>query len=236
MTYSADGSGLQGADAVIVVVGELPYAEMKGDRSDLSLSPEDMAMIQKAKAAGAPVITMLLSGRPLILGPALDKSDALLAAWLPGTEGQGVADVLFGDYLPTGKLPALAGQHAASGGCRREVALPLRIWTVLLTRDLPVNERPPGAGNAQKKFSRRGLTSWPRPIRYCTTNMRGFPDTGILTARHQCESSHAPQPRPSKATPMNLGFWNFYTFYNSNRMFQGVCGPRNRGRWKLRAP
>jgi beta-glucosidase len=51
------------------------------------------------------VVTVLLSGRPLILGPALDASDAFLAAWLPGTEGQGVADVLFGDYKPTGKLP-----------------------------------------------------------------------------------------------------------------------------------
>jgi len=52
-----------------------------------------------------PVVTVLLSGRPLVLGPALDASDAFLAAWLPGTEGQGVADVLFGDYKPTGKLP-----------------------------------------------------------------------------------------------------------------------------------
>jgi beta-glucosidase len=52
-----------------------------------------------------PVVTVLLSGRPLVLGSALDVSDALLAAWLPGTEGQGVADVLFGDYKPTGKLP-----------------------------------------------------------------------------------------------------------------------------------
>jgi len=51
------------------------------------------------------VITVLLSGRPMILGPALDNSDAFIAAWLPGTEGQGVADVLFGDYKPTGKLP-----------------------------------------------------------------------------------------------------------------------------------
>jgi len=50
-------------------------------------------------------VTLLLSGRPLILGPALVASDAFVAAWLPGTEGQGVADVLFGDYKPTGTLP-----------------------------------------------------------------------------------------------------------------------------------
>ena len=51
------------------------------------------------------MITVLISGRPLILDAALEPSDALVAAWLPGTEGQGVADVLFGDYKPTGKLP-----------------------------------------------------------------------------------------------------------------------------------
>jgi beta-glucosidase len=52
-------------------------------------------------------VTILLSGRPLMLGPALDDSRAFVAAWLPGSEGQGVADVLFGDFKPTGKLPRL---------------------------------------------------------------------------------------------------------------------------------
>ncbi len=51
------------------------------------------------------MVTVLLSGRPLILGEALDASDAFVAAWLPGTEGQGVADVLFGEAHPAGKLP-----------------------------------------------------------------------------------------------------------------------------------
>jgi beta-glucosidase len=105
ITFSADGSGAKGADAVIVVVGEMPYAEMKGDRSDLQISPADLALTEKVKQAGAPVVTVLISGRPLILGSALAASDALIAAWLPGTEGQGLADVLFGDYKPTGKLP-----------------------------------------------------------------------------------------------------------------------------------
>jgi beta-glucosidase len=104
VTYSPDGSQLAGADAVLLVIGEQPYAEMKGDRSDLRLGPEDIALVEKAKRSGAPVITVLLSGRPLVLGPALDASDALIAAWLPGTEGQGVADVLFGAFRPKGKL------------------------------------------------------------------------------------------------------------------------------------
>jgi beta-glucosidase len=105
VTFSPDGSDVKGADAAVVVVGELPYAEMKGDRSDLRLAPADVALVEKAKSAGVPVVTVLLSGRPLILGAALDASDAFIAAWLPGTEGQGVADVLFGDYKPTGRLP-----------------------------------------------------------------------------------------------------------------------------------
>ncbi len=105
VTYSPDGSNVTGADAVVVVVGEMPYAETRGDRSDLRLPPADVALVEKAKSSGAPVVTLLISGRPLILGAALDASDAFIAAWLPGTEGQGIADVLFGDYKPTGKLP-----------------------------------------------------------------------------------------------------------------------------------
>ena len=105
VTFSIDGAGAEGFDAAIVVIGEMPYAEMLGDRKDLSLAPEDVAVVKRLKDSGVPVVTVLLSGRPLILQPVLKESDALIAAWLPGTEGQGVADVLFGDYKPTGKLP-----------------------------------------------------------------------------------------------------------------------------------
>ncbi len=105
ITFSADASDLKGADAVIAVVGELPYAEMKGDRHELNVSPEDLALIAKAKSSGAPVVTILFSGRPLVLDSALAGSDALVAAWLPGTEGLGMTDVLFGDHKFTGKLP-----------------------------------------------------------------------------------------------------------------------------------
>jgi beta-glucosidase len=104
VTYSKDGSGAAGADVGVVVVGETPYAEFFGDRDDLSLAKDDLAAISAVKAAGIPVVVVLISGRPLILGDALAQADALVAAWLPGTEGQGVADVLFGNYKPTGKL------------------------------------------------------------------------------------------------------------------------------------
>jgi beta-glucosidase len=105
VTFSPAATDLKGADAVVVVVGEQPYAEGRGDRNDLHLSPSDVALVEKARSAGAPVVTVLLSGRPLILGDAMDASDAIMAAWLPGTEGEGITDVLFGDFKPTGKLP-----------------------------------------------------------------------------------------------------------------------------------
>lgn len=105
VTYSADGSGAVHADVGIVVVGEEPYAEMVGDRTDLHLSPTDVEVIERVRSAGIPVVVILLSGRPMIITEEIKKSQAFVAAWLPGTEGQGVADVLFGDYKPTGKLP-----------------------------------------------------------------------------------------------------------------------------------
>ncbi len=105
VTFSPDGSDVKNADAILVVVGESPYAETKGDRKHLNLAANDLALIEAAKATGARVITVLFSGRPLVLGKALNASDAIVASWLPGTEGQGITDVLFGDYKPTGKLP-----------------------------------------------------------------------------------------------------------------------------------
>jgi beta-glucosidase len=104
VTFSKDGTGAQGAAVGIVVIGETPYAEGEGDTNDLSVSPEDVTAVDNMKKAGIPVVVLLISGRPMIINNVLDKADAFVAAWLPGTEGQGVADVLFGDYNPTGKL------------------------------------------------------------------------------------------------------------------------------------
>jgi beta-glucosidase len=118
VTFSPDAGDLKNADAIIAVVGEQPYAEMKGDFTNLDLSVEDRAVITRAKASGMPVITILFSGRPLILNSALDDSSAFVAAWLPGTEGLGMTDVLFGDFKFTGKLPRAwprSNDHLASG-------------------------------------------------------------------------------------------------------------------------
>ncbi|SPE37068.1 Glycoside hydrolase, family 3 domain protein [Candidatus Sulfopaludibacter sp. SbA6] len=104
VTFSKDGAGSAGATIGVLVIGERPYAEGNGDRAGLALAKEDLDAFHNMKSAGIPVVVILISGRPLILGEVLDGADALLAAWLPGTEGQGVADVLFGDYRPTGRL------------------------------------------------------------------------------------------------------------------------------------
>jgi beta-glucosidase len=104
VTYTLDGSGADGAPVAVAVIGETPYAEMQGDRSDLSLDPADVATVKALKKSGARVVVVLVTGRPMILDSILADADAIVAAWLPGTEGAGVADVLFGDYKPTGKL------------------------------------------------------------------------------------------------------------------------------------
>ncbi len=104
VTYSKDGTGAEGADAAVAVIGEKPYAEMFGDRKDLSLDPADVETVKNLKKAGVPVVVVLYSGRPLILDPILNDADAIVAAWLPGTEGDGMTDVLFGGLPFSGKL------------------------------------------------------------------------------------------------------------------------------------
>ena len=69
------------------------------------LHPEDMELITALRNKGLPIVVVLVSGRPLGLGQALDAASAVVAAWLPGSEGQGVADVLFGDFDFCGRLP-----------------------------------------------------------------------------------------------------------------------------------
>ncbi|KAL6527886.1 hypothetical protein OROMI_029697 [Orobanche minor] len=87
----------------IVVVGEVPYAEMFGDSKNLSISEHGRSTIKNV-CEHVRCVVIIVSGRPVEIQPDLAQIDALVAAWLPGTEGQGVADVLFGDYGFTGKL------------------------------------------------------------------------------------------------------------------------------------
>jgi beta-glucosidase len=92
------------AEIGIAVVGEDPYAEGFGDNGHLTLTEGDITAINRMREQCEKLVVILLSGRPLLIADQLAQSDAFVAAWLPGTEGQGVADVLFGDYPFTGKL------------------------------------------------------------------------------------------------------------------------------------
>lgn len=91
------------ADAAIVVLGEAPYAEGLGDSATLSLPESEV--LERVRSQVRRTIVVVISGRPLVLTAQLEQMDALVAAWLPGSEGAGVADVLFGDFPFTGKLP-----------------------------------------------------------------------------------------------------------------------------------
>ena len=115
-------------DVAIIVFGEQPYAEFQGDAENLLFKNGDkeLAMLKAMKARGIPTVAVFLSGRPLFMGPQINAADAFVAAWLPGTQGQGVADVLVAgkdgksarDF--TGRLP-----FAWPADARSPVAAPL---------------------------------------------------------------------------------------------------------------
>jgi beta-glucosidase len=107
VTYAKDGAGIDASyDVAIAVIGETPYAEYEGDRTDdLKLDATDLALLARLAAAGVPVVVVLVSGRPLDISEHVAGWAAFVASWLPGTEGEGVADVLFGVAGATGKLP-----------------------------------------------------------------------------------------------------------------------------------
>lgn len=93
------------AEVGIAVVGEEPYAEGEGDRADLTLSQPQRRLVRRMRERVRRLVVVLISGRPLIVTGELELADAFVAAWLPGSEGQGVADVLFGQQPFTGRLP-----------------------------------------------------------------------------------------------------------------------------------
>jgi beta-glucosidase len=110
-TLSVDGSFSARPDVAIVVFGENPYAEWFGDLKSIQYQPgtkTDLALLRRLRTSGVPVVSVFLTGRPLVITEELEASDAFVVAWLPGTEGGGVADVLF--RKPNGRT-----NHAFTG-------------------------------------------------------------------------------------------------------------------------
>jgi len=103
--FAENGSSTSGASVGVAVIGETPYAEGKGDRTDLGLASDDVNAVKALKNAGLKTVVVLIAGRPMILDSIMSYADAIVMAWLPGSEGAGVTDILFGDAHPTGKLP-----------------------------------------------------------------------------------------------------------------------------------
>jgi beta-glucosidase len=98
-TLSSEGKFTERPDAAVVIFGERPYAEFQGDLENLEFSPGDkraLELLKRLRTLGIPTVSVFLSGRPLWVNPEINASDAFVAAWLPGSEGEGVADLLFG--------------------------------------------------------------------------------------------------------------------------------------------
>jgi beta-glucosidase len=184
-TLSPDGSFARKPAAAIVVFGEDPYAEFVGDRPrSLEYSPadkKDLELLKRLKAAGVPTVAVFLSGRPMWVNPELNASDAFVAAFLPGSEGGGIADVLF--RKPNGGVhhdfhgklsyswPRRADQTPLNKGDARYD--PLFAYGYGLTyaddRHVPelAEDRPAGAGMPDGVFFARGAV--PQGWRWTTT-------------------------------------------------------------------
>jgi beta-glucosidase len=154
---SKSGNFAEKPDTAVVVFGEKPYAEFQGDRENLEFSPHDkheLELLRRLRAAGVRTVAVFLSGRPMWVNPEINASDAFVAAWLPGTEGEGIADVLFRStdskgYDFTGRLafswPATAMPVTFDAAGKVSGALFPRGWGLYYgaTADTPVLSEDP---------------------------------------------------------------------------------------------
>ncbi len=130
LSHDVTGELADGKDALIAVFGEVPYAEMKGDRSvdALTVSAKDKELLDNLRTAlegkdDIPKVAIIIAGRPLDIDEYFDMFDAVIMAWLPGTEGEGIADVLFGEYDFTGVLPYTWMKDAEDIYLKKDAAL-----------------------------------------------------------------------------------------------------------------
>lgn len=131
LEHNVDGQVAAEKDAVIAVFGEVPYAETDGDRTPagLTISAKDQELLEalrtnlEEREDKIPAVAIIVAGRPLDIEEYFDMFDAVIMAWLPGTEGSGVADVLFGEYDFNGVLPYTWMKDAADIPLKKEAAL-----------------------------------------------------------------------------------------------------------------
>ena len=104
ITYNTNAKKLPNEGFVLAVIGEYQYAEGYGDDGDLQLNKADLEILKRAYSSNNKVVVVLISGRPIMLGDHIDNLDALMASFLPGMAGEGIADVIFGEFNPQAKL------------------------------------------------------------------------------------------------------------------------------------
>ena len=127
VTYDPRAKNITKGDLVVAVIGEYPYAEGYGDNPDIGINNFDISVLRQCYKSGNDLVVIMLSGRPLIVKDHIDRWNGFIAAWLPGMAGEGIADVLFGDTSPTGKLsfswPKDVGQLPLNDGDKNYDAL-----------------------------------------------------------------------------------------------------------------
>jgi len=182
----------RGADVVIAVVGEAPYAEGEGDTETAALPAGQAELLDALEATGKPVVVVVIAGRPLIMGPQLDGAAAALMAYLPGTQGgRAVADVLFGKVNPSGRL---------------SVTWPKSVDQAPLTHDRlpgePYDPRYPfGHGLSYTRFDGSHLDAWAHGgdvhvnLKLANKGKRGGWHTALLFASKQGPSQAFPASR-----------------------------------------
>ncbi|MEV4416766.1 glycoside hydrolase family 3 N-terminal domain-containing protein [Catellatospora sp. NPDC049609] len=212
VTYSSGGSGIDSSYRVaIAVVGEQPYAEGQGDRpSGLGLDSTDLNTLTTLRNSGVPVVVVLVSGRPLDIASQLGNWHGLVAAWLPGTEGQGVADVLFGVTQPTGKLPmtwmSSASQQPINDG---DGKTPLFAYGFGLSYGAPADTTPPsvpGTPTASNVTASAASLSWT-----ASTDNVGVTGYDVVRVQGTTETVLA-SPAAATATLTGLTAATAYTF------------------------